>query len=100
LKDFLGQDELALKEVLKSFIDTTVENLGFLKIAVQEKNYDEIKSIAHRIAPMFKQIQANEIGELLKDLEKEDLDTIDIKATYSDLHEKIEVLFEELKHEI
>ena len=49
---------------------------------------------------MFKQIQANEIGELLKDLEKEDLDTIDIKATYSDLNEKIEVLFEELKHEI
>ncbi|MFC0778203.1 hybrid sensor histidine kinase/response regulator [Flavobacterium sp. HJSW_4] len=100
LKDFLGQDEAALKEVLKSFVETTIENLGFLKAAVQEKNHDEIKSIAHRIAPMFKQIQANEIGELLKDLEKEDLNTIDIKATYEDLTQKIEVLFKELKQEI
>jgi signal transduction histidine kinase/CheY-like chemotaxis protein len=100
LKDFLGQDESALKEVLKSFIETSIENLGFLKTAVQEKNHDEIKSIAHRIAPMFKQIQANEIGKLLKDLEKEDLNTIDIKATFSDLEGKIKILFKELKREI
>ncbi|MNK55384.1 Sensory/regulatory protein RpfC [compost metagenome] len=100
LKDFLGQDESALKEVLKSFIETSIENLGFLKTAVQEKNHDEIKSIAHRIAPMFKQIQANEIGELLKDLEKEDLNTIDLKGTFSDLEGKIKILFKELKREI
>ncbi|WP_427875414.1 ATP-binding response regulator [Flavobacterium sp. MMS24-S5] len=100
LKDFLGQDESALKEVLNSFIETSIENLGFLKTAVQEKNHEEIKSIAHRIAPMFKQIQANEIGEILKNLEKEDLNTIDIKAIYADLSEKIEILFEELKQEI
>lgn len=100
LKDFLGQDESALKEVLKSFIETSIENLGFLKAAVQVKNHDEIKSIAHRIAPMFKQIQANEIGKLLKDLEKEDLNTIDLKATFSDLEGKIKILFKELKQEI
>lgn len=100
LKDFLGHDESALKEVLKSFIETTVENTELLKTAVEEKNHEEIKSIAHRIAPMFKQIQANKIGDLLKDLEKEDLNTIDVNATYTDLNEKIRVLFEELKHEI
>ncbi|MBL0736575.1 response regulator [Flavobacterium sp. GN10] len=100
LKDFLGQDESALKEVLKSFIETTLENTELLKTAVQEQNHDEIKSIAHRIAPMFKQIQANEIGERLKDLEKEDLNTIDVKGTYMDLNEKIKVLFKELKQEI
>lgn len=100
LKDFLGHDESALKEVLKSFIETTVENTELLKTAVEKKNHEEIKSIAHRIAPMFKQIQANKIGDLLKDLEKEDLNTIDVNATYTDLNEKIRVLFEELKHEI
>ncbi|MET3027375.1 ATP-binding protein [Flavobacterium sp. UW10123] len=100
LKDFLGQDESALKEVLKSFIETTLENIELLKIAIKEQNHDEIKSIAHRIAPMFKQIQANKIGELLKDLEKEDLNTIDVNATYTDLDEKIRVLFEDLKQEI
>ncbi|KAF2332666.1 hybrid sensor histidine kinase/response regulator [Flavobacterium nitrogenifigens] len=100
LKDFLGQDESALKEVLKSFIDTTIENIEVLKTAVKEQNHDEIKSIAHRIAPMFKQIQSNEIGELLKDLEKEDLNTIDLKTTFSDLEGKIKILFKELKQEI
>lgn len=100
LKDFLGQDESALKEVLKSFIENSKDNLELLKTAVEEKNHEEIKSIAHRIAPMFKQIQANEIGELLKDLEKEDLNTIDIKSTFADLKEKMKVLFDELKQEI
>ncbi len=100
LKDFLGQDESALKEVLKSFIENSKDNLELLKTAVEEKNHEEIKSIAHRIAPMFKQIQANEIGELLKDLEKQDLNTIDIKSTFADLKEKMKVLFDELKQEI
>lgn len=100
LKDFLGQDDAALKEVLHSFIQTSIENLGLLDTAIQEENHEEIKSIAHRIAPMFKQIQANEIGELLKDLEKEDLNTIDIKDTYANLKEKVGILFEALKQEI
>lgn len=100
LKDFLGHDEDALKEVLESFTETTKDNLELLKTAVDEKNHEEIKSIAHRIAPMFKQIQANNIGELLKDLEKEDLNTIDIESTFIDLKEKIKILFDELKHEI
>ncbi|GAA6772058.1 ATP-binding response regulator [Flavobacterium sp. CGRL2] len=43
LKDFLGQDESALKEVLKSFIDSSIENIGLLSTAIQENNHDEIK---------------------------------------------------------
>ncbi|MFD2940979.1 hybrid sensor histidine kinase/response regulator [Flavobacterium notoginsengisoli] len=100
LKDFLGQDDSALKEVLKSFIENTHDNLNLLKTAVSDTNHDEIKSISHRIAPMFRQIQAKEIGEILKTLEKEDLNTLDIKSIYSDLEQKIIVLFEALKQEI
>jgi len=100
LKDFLGQDESALKEVLKSFIDSSIENIGLLSTAIHENNHDEIKSIAHRIAPMFKQIQANEIGEILKKLEKDDLNTLDLESMFIDLKEKMNVLFEELKQEV
>ncbi|KRD62556.1 histidine kinase [Flavobacterium sp. Root935] len=100
LKDFLGQDESALKEVLKSFIDSSIENIGLLSTAIQENNHDEIKSIAHRIAPMFKQIQANEIGEILKKLEKDDLNTLDLESMFIDLKEKMNVFFEELKQEV
>ncbi|MDQ1167744.1 hybrid sensor histidine kinase/response regulator [Flavobacterium sp. SORGH_AS_0622] len=100
LKDFLGQDESALKEVLKSFIDSSIENIGLLSTAIQENNHDEIKSIAHRIAPMFKQIQANEIGEILKKLEKDNLNTLDLESMFIDLKEKMNDLFEELKQEV
>lgn len=100
LKDFLGQDDSALKEVLKSFIETSIDNLGLLNTAIQENNHDEIKSIAHRIAPMFRQIQANEIGEILKKLEKDDLNTLDLDSMFIDLKEKMNVLFEELKQEV
>lgn len=100
LKDFLGQDESALKEVLKSFSDSSAENIGLLQTAIQEKNHEEIKSIAHRIAPMFKQIQANEIGQILKKLEKDDLNILDLDNMFIDLKEKMNVLFDELKQEV
>ncbi|AWK03272.1 hybrid sensor histidine kinase/response regulator [Flavobacterium crocinum] len=100
LKYFLGQDDSALKEVLNSFIENTADNLNLLKTAVEEDNHDEIKSISHRIAPMFRQIQAKEIGSILKTLEKEDLNTLDIQNMYSDLKQKVTVLFEELRQEI
>nr|WP_294783697.1 hybrid sensor histidine kinase/response regulator [uncultured Flavobacterium sp.] len=100
LKDFLGQDDSALKEVLHSFVESTMDNLNLLKTAVNENNHDEIKSISHRIAPMFRQIQAKEIGIILKNLEKEDLNTLDVKNINADLEQKITVLFEALRQEI
>jgi CheY-like chemotaxis protein/HPt (histidine-containing phosphotransfer) domain-containing protein/two-component sensor histidine kinase len=100
LKEFLGNDIEALKEVLKSFIESSTENLALLENAVVEKNTAEINSIAHRIAPMFKQIQAREIGEILKVLENKDLETDDLVSTFKVLKSKSELLFMALKKEI
>jgi len=100
LKEFLGNDNEALKEVLKSFIESSTENLALLENAVVEKNTAEINSIAHRIAPMFKQIQAREIGEILKVLENKDLETDDLTSTFKVLKSKSELLFMALKKEI
>jgi len=100
LRDFLGFDEDALKEVIRSFIESSIENLELLEQAITDKNVEEIKSIAHRIAPMFKQIQANEIGEILKKIEKDLYPISDLKNVYEDLITKTAVLFESLKEEI
>ena len=100
LKEFLGNDNDALKEVLKSFIENSTENLGLLENAIAEKNTGEINSIAHRIAPMFKQIQEREIGEILKVLENKDLETGDLTNTFKVLKSKSELLFIALKKEI
>lgn len=100
LQEFLGNDNAALKEVLKSFIESSTENLASLENAVIEKNTAEINSIAHRVAPMFKQIQAREISELLKVLENKDLETSDLKDIFKVLKSKTDLLFTALKKEI
>ena len=100
LKDFLGNDNEALKEVLKSFAKSSSENMILLEIAITEKNIAEINSIAHRIAPMFKQIQTREISDILKFLETKDLENSDLKALYDSLKSKTDLLFEALSKEI
>ncbi|MFD1601247.1 ATP-binding protein [Flavobacterium artemisiae] len=100
LKDFLGQDESALKEVIKSFIESSIDNLELLETAINDKNVEEIKSIAHRIAPMFKQIEAREIGDTLKKIEKDEYKMSELRNVYKDLITKTAVLFESLKQEL
>jgi len=100
LREFLGNDDEALKEVLKSFIKSSTENMASLKNAITEKNTAEINSIAHRIAPMFKQIQTGEISEILKFLETKDLENSDLTAIYNSLKSKTDLLFEALNKEI
>lgn len=100
LKDFLGNDESALKEVIKSFIESSIDNLELLETAIEEKNIEEIKSIAHRIAPMFKQIEAREIGDTLKKIEKDEFKISELRNVYKDLITKTAVLFESLKQEL
>ena len=100
LKDFLGNDKNALNEVLKSFIESTNENLGFLETAIEEENVPEINAIAHRIAPMFNQIEAYEIGGILKVLDKNDFEISDLKDIFKALKAKNESLFKALEKEI
>jgi len=100
LKEFLGNDNSALNDVLKSFVESTNENLLLMENAIAEENVAEINSIAHRIAPMFKQIEARDIGAILKALEKNTFEITDLKDIYKTLKAKIEVLFKALQKEI
>lgn len=100
LKEFLGSDNQSSKEFIESFMESTKLNLNDLKKAIAEENEAEIHSIAHRIAPMFRQIQAHEIGEILKTLEENNFENSNLKIIYNSLNTKIYVLFEALKREI
>lgn len=100
LKEFFGNDNEALKEVLKSFIESSKENLILLENAVGEKNTIETNSIAHRIAPMFKQLQVREISEILKVLENKNLEASDLKDLFKVLKSKTDILFTALNKEL
>lgn len=100
LKEFLGNDSNALNDVLRSFIESTNENLVYLEKAIADKNVAEINAIAHRIAPMFKQIEAYEIGEILKTLESNNFEITEAQNMHNDLKEKSGFLFTALEQEI
>lgn len=100
LKEFLGNDKDALNDVLKAFIISSNENLVLLENAINEENIAEINSIAHRIAPMFKQIEARDIGTILKTLEQNNLEITDLKDIYTALKAKTTKLFAALEQEI
>ncbi|MBF4517340.1 response regulator [Flavobacterium sp. ANB] len=100
LKEFLGNDNEALRDVIVSFVESTEENLVFLDKAITNENISEIHAIAHRIAPMFRQIQANDIARILKDLEKNNFKQEDLESIFDSLKDKTNTLFASLQQEI
>lgn len=99
LKSFLSDKEDGLKEVLSSFQKSTNENLQFLETAISEKNTQKIQETSHRMSPMFKQIQAYEISEILDKFEREELSLVEIQLKSEILKNKIAALFLLLEQE-
>ncbi len=93
LKSFLSHEKEALIEVILAFKQTSFENLAHLEIAFSDDNIAEIKVISHRMCPMFKQIKADEISDILDNLEENELDLTAIRVDLDDLKEKIPTLF-------
>ncbi|WP_395054284.1 hybrid sensor histidine kinase/response regulator [Flavobacterium sp.] len=100
LNSFFPKDSFAINEVLLSFIKTTNQNLENLETAILENNTLEIKEIAHKMYPMFKQIQSNEIANLLEDLERNVSVDNDLKSKFETIKKKIKIVFNNLKREI
>ncbi|HSD08093.1 ATP-binding response regulator [Flavobacterium sp.] len=99
LKQFLGNDNEGLQEVLDQFIESSEENMVHLEKAVNEKNIPEIGAIAHRIAPMFRQIEAYQIVEILNSLERKDFEIDDLATIFDSLKTKTKALFTTLNEE-
>ena len=93
LKSFLSDKEGALREVLVTFRETTIENLQFLEVAISENNIQKFQETSHRMSPMFKQIQAHEISDILDKLEREALSLAEIQLKFKTLKNKISALF-------
>lgn len=70
IKAFAEGEEETIREILISFAQSTYENLQSFKKHVQQHNFEEIKNIAHKMLPMFRQLDANEITNQLQLLEQ------------------------------
>ncbi|WP_418264272.1 hybrid sensor histidine kinase/response regulator [Flavobacterium faecale] len=99
-KLFLNNDREAIKTVLESFLKSTKDNLIEMESAVEILEHEKIKALAHRMAPMFKQIKAFEIAVILNNLESNKYADFQIKEAVIDLKIKIKKLFVELEKEL
>jgi signal transduction histidine kinase/DNA-binding response OmpR family regulator len=100
LKLFFNDDTIALNEVLNTFIMATKSNLKDLKVAVSDENDLQVQQIAHRMCPMFKQIKASEVFEILEKLERNTLSKPDLEIQIELLQEKITIVFTQLENEL
>lgn len=94
---FLNNDPVEIRSVLESFMDSTVTNMALLEEAIRTREYDTVQAIAHKMAPMFKQMEAVAIGKLLNGLELNTYQEQDLLFLLDDLKMKIEVLFSALR---
>lgn len=99
LKAFLPNEDEALKEVLVSFLNSTIENLELLELRYAEKDWEKFKETAHRMYPMFKQIKAEEIASILQDFDLKTLSEDEIRYNLKVLNVKVEALFNLIKQE-
>lgn len=97
---FLKDDKEAVKTVLESFITSTNSNLFILENSIQTLEHEKIKQVAHKMAPMFKQIQAFEIAVILNSLELQDHNEAELASLFSNLKSKIAALFIEIEKAI
>jgi signal transduction histidine kinase/DNA-binding response OmpR family regulator len=65
LHSFLQRDSKAVKEVLQVFLTETASNMDKLQEAVNTKNRKTLQETAHKMLPMFRQLDAEEAVGIL-----------------------------------
>lgn len=100
--NLLDNDQVAINEILKSFIESAIKNLAHIENALQKSDIENIKNTAHKMLPMFRQLKMTEAANHLQTLERnaEALSTEALKLTVKNVSEEIEVLLKELERMI
>ena len=102
LNQFTQNDPHALKMIVENFIESTNENCSVLKLAVAENDLSKLSDTAHKMIPMFRQMEVHSIVVLLEPLEDQTLrlDRPEIEDYVADICQKIDELAVRLKIEI
>lgn len=56
LEELFGDDKEAIREILDSFVESTLLYIGELQEAIDEDDFDHAQRICHKMLPMFMQI--------------------------------------------
>ena len=102
LNQFTQNDPHALKMIVQNFIESTQENCAALNLAAAENDLKKLSETAHKMIPMFRQMEVHSIVDLLEPLEdqKLHLEAYELKNYVANICRKIDELVIRLKIEI
>ncbi len=88
-------DTEGMNEILKSFLKNTAQNMKLLSMAVEQSDYNGIKSISHKMLPMFRQLEVKNAIAILERFENLSVDVPHAKTIKS--FEQLRLLVSDLK---
>lgn len=98
-QNFKVYDKEVVAEIIDIFFDEYPERIANLEKAINEEDFDSLKTVAHGIKGIIANFHAEEPRELAKQLEHKgaDKDISDTPAILEKLKDKTEQMMEELK---
>ena len=63
-------DEESITNILKTFVETTSDNLMTFNKIINDNNFDDAVNLCHKMCPMFVQLNQNESAEFLLKMDK------------------------------
>ena len=72
LAAFAAGDPDSFRQIVSSLIHTGKENITLLRQHIQDENMDALSALSHKMLTLFRQMEANEIVNLLARLEQKD----------------------------
>jgi hypothetical protein len=69
---FANGDPESIREILISFIRSSKQNVKLFRQYIEEENVIMISELSHKMLPLFRQLEAKEIVDLLLQLEQKD----------------------------
>ncbi|MBU2947892.1 hybrid sensor histidine kinase/response regulator [Zobellia uliginosa] len=69
IHSFLGNNEDAIQDVLRTFLSDTETNMKLLDETVTANDYQQVNQVAHRMLPMFRQLKVENCVTILEKME-------------------------------
>lgn len=100
LISFLGNNNEGIQEVVQTFLKETTKNRRLLNEAIHLQDIEQINAVAHRMLPMFRQLEAQKVIAILAQLETLNVDELpqtELKNLFAKLNIAIDAFTRALK---
>ena len=92
IRAFADHDEESMRLILLSFVQSTQQNIKRFKQHLQQHDEQSLADLAHKMLPMFKQLEAHTVIEPLTKLEEQQVAHSDSKAICQTIISQVEIL--------